>query len=364
MRKLLLLTLDFPPRTGGVARYLDALANQFRDHIQVVAQPERGSAAADQLAPYPIKRVRLLNQWANPKWMGAVWFLVARLQKNEIVLVSHVLPLGTAAWFAKFFTRQPYIVVVHGMDIGLAKQHPWKRRLARRVLRGAECVVANSRALAAEVERDFGVMNTTVVYPCLSDRDLASFEANRDDAAMNLLTVSRLVPRKGHERVLEALSRLRDRGQLGSIAYDIVGDGPMKEAIQDKIRMLGLERIVRLRGEVTDHERDQCYARASAFIMPTVVSATDREGFGTVYLEAAARGVPSIATRQPGVDEAVLDDETGLLVPDGDIDALAGVIHRLATEPRLLRQLGDNARRRALAEFTRDAQFGKLRAIL
>jgi len=366
MSRYLLLTLDFPPRRGGVARYLDALATTLQSDLRVLAEPEPGSRTFDETAPYPIERRSLLFRFFWPRWKKIVLLLLRRWKTYRIVLVSHVLPLGASAWIARWVTRRPYVVFVHGMDIGLVKQNGMKRWLAGRVLRAAALVVANSHALAEEVQQDFGVHKISITYPCVSPSLGLSQTSTkiRLDETLTLLTVARLVPRKGHLRVLEAMTYLFHMAPLGSVCYHIVGDGPMYKEIVQRTRELGIEDYVTIDRNLNDQEREKAYAEADIFVMPTLVSDTDREGFGLVYLESALHGLPSIATKQPGVDEAILDGETGVLVEDGDITALANAIARLGSDRTLRERLGAQARERALAEFTCYVQFGRLRQLL
>jgi len=364
MRKLLLLTLDFPPRTGGVARYLEALAVFFGEEIRVVANPEKGSEAFDKTAPFQIERQELLFKKVWPHWLKAVCFLIKEQTNYQNIIISHLLPLGAAAWLAKFVTRKFYIVIVHGMDVSLIKSSVHKKWLAGLILRGAKVVIANSQALADEVRRDFGVNETIVVYPGVRKIN-PQLDADRrliEDNCFNILTVSRLVVRKGHFRVLQALAKIKN--QIPNLQYRIVGDGPMKEELQKIVVDLGLDSIVKFDGLLGDSELAKAYEQADLFVMPTVVDPIDREGFGMVYLEAAVYGVPSIATRQLGVDEAILDGQTGILIDDGDIETLAATILALSHDPEKLKRLGEAARKRTLEEFTSEKQFEKLERFL
>jgi phosphatidylinositol alpha-1,6-mannosyltransferase len=349
-----------------VARYLDALATFLREDIQVVTEPEPHARAFDEAAPYPVERRALFFRFFWPRWKKIVLLLWQRRASYRVVLVSHLLPLGAAAWVVHWFTRRPYVVFVHGMDVGLANKYRGKRWLAGRVLRAAALVVTNSCALEREVQQDFGVQRTEVVYPCV--------EVTRTDHAVHhdpndpvtLLTVARLVPRKGHLRVLDAITYLFHMQQIGyrTLRYHIVGDGPMYETILEHARKLGVDSSVQIDRHVDDKNLGRVYRAADIFVMPTIPDEQDREGFGTVYLEAAAYGIPSIATRQAGVDEAVLDRKTGLLVPDGDIPALAGALQELIGDRGLRETLGQSARDRVAREFTCERQFRKLNTIL
>ncbi len=357
MPDILLLTPDFPPRQGGVAKYLHAFATSFYDRIFVVAEPDAQARFFDQHAEYPIRREALSFGFFWPNWLKSVWILIRESAKMKTIVVSHVLPFGTAAWIAGWFTRKPYVIIVHGMDIRLAMCGLWKQFLTGLVLRGARAIVTNSHSLAEELKKQFGVARVFVSYPCvLSNMIPESPIVRHQDGGCRFLTVSRLVERKGHLRVLEALALLRERGLLRDIRYRIIGDGPMAGAIRKRIEELCLSDIVRMESGVSDADRERAYVSSDVFVMPTLRKQEDREGFGLVYLEAAAFGVPSIATRHPGVDEAIADGKTGLLISDGDIPALADAMARLASDRPLRETLAQQASERVRTQFSCTSQ--------
>ncbi|MFC1788098.1 glycosyltransferase family 4 protein, partial [Patescibacteria group bacterium] len=320
-----------------------------------------GSEDFDHQALFSIERQPLLSRFVWPHWLVSVQYLIKQNKKYDQVLVSHVLPLGSAAWLAKFITGRDYLVIVHGMDIGLLKNSFLKKWLAKKVLKKAKVVVTNSKALEEEVKNDFGISQTVVVYPCLKQLDQPE---KIDHGQINLLTVARLVSRKGHARVLEALKLLQDRHQLGQTKYIIVGNGPIYQTLVNQIKHLGLENAVEIKQDLSDQELGQVYAKTDVFVMPTVDNFDDREGFGMVYLEAAQHGIPSIATYQKGVDEAVLDGQTGILVKDGQIDELARAINKLILDQESRHSLGQAAQERVNKEFNCQTQFSKLKPFL
>ncbi len=347
MKPLLLATLEFPPMHGGIARELGVLSDELGEELVVISDPQA-----------------FLSTNGSLRWKKAVRLFLGVGKNVRGILVSHVLPLGTAAMLAKRFTGVPYIVFVHGLDLSFAKRTPLKRFMAKQVLRSAATVVVNSEALGKEVQKDFGVKKTILAYPPLLPEFFhlaASFE---QPARMpfTLLTVSRLVARKGHVRVLRALANIQDR-LPSDWCYRILGDGPEYAKIKQEIEALGLTTRVSLEGSVDDETLTEAYKEASVFVMPTIAGGDDREGFGMVYVEAGAYGVPSIATLQPGVDEAVWNEKSGLLVPDGDIEALESAIIRLGDDPELRRRLGAGARERA-QELLPEKTFADLRLFL
>jgi phosphatidylinositol alpha-1,6-mannosyltransferase len=368
MRKVLLMTIDFPPRRGGVARYLDGLARYFSDEIFVIAEDESGAEEVDKDAPYEILRTNVLTNWFWPQWIKTIWLFIRHRNRYEKTIVSHVLPIGTAAWVAGWFTRRPYTVIIHGMDIGLVKGSGWKRWLAKLILQRAELVVANTDALAQEVAAVFGIDTTEVVYPCLSRiDDMAQADGeitDTQDEGFYLLSVARLVERKGVGRVLESLKYLDANEVLpDDWRYDIIGSGPLEAFLEKQINEFGLGGHVVIRNNVSDDELWRAYKQADVFVLPVVKGEVDREGFGMVYIEAAYFATPSIATDQHGVDEAVINKRTGLLVDDGDIQQLATSIETLFNDPEYTERLGKRAQVRVKNVFTCEQQLDKLKEL-
>lgn len=334
MTRVLLPTPDYPPKRGGVARYLSALVKTFPERIEV--DYVKGDL---------------------PTW-GWMMRLLRRRAAYDLLLISHVLPIGTAAWLAGVYTRKPYAVVLHGMDFDLARRTAWKRFLTRQILRGAKAVVTNTEALAGEV-RAFAAINVIVAHPCLTDELIEGEQVvtREPHEGIVLLTVGRLVERKGHEKVLRAMV------DLPNVRYRIVGNGQEKDRLKSIVTNLGLVDRVEFIDDVPDGRLPSIYAGADIFVMPTTKSETDREGFGIVYLEAQAFGVPVVATRQPGVDEAVKDGEGGLLIDDTP-EALHAALKKLIDNPALRERLGAAGRARVNAEFTREKQMSKFAQML
>ncbi len=232
---------------------------------------------------------------------------------------------------------------------------PWqvagerKRRLTR--LAGMLChaVVVNSRA-TAEVLRQARIPEHKVhLAPCgvpLPTNQPSRNEARRrlglPASAFVVSTLALLVPEKGIANLMEAMARISDPD--GDIRLVVAGDGPARCELERLAASRLAERATFL-GRVPDTA--DVYAAADVFALPSYL-----EGFGLVYIEAALHGVPSIGAAVGAVPETICDGETGLLVPPGDIDALAAAITRLRDNPDLCRRLGTAARTRALARFT------------
>lgn len=354
MRRVLIPTLESPEARGGIGRYIHAIAKTFPIALRVFVWNNTPTYA----------------QMLGVFWRGR--------REYDVLWVHHILPVGTAAYAFARLTGKPYVIFLHGMDFDLARANTRRRYTAKHILRNAEAIVVNSKALGREV-KEFCGRECLVVYPCVSD-DLLN-TANQDSPSrpraqregeishprdaqvrdgnivLRLLTVARLVQRKGHEKILRAMC------EVPNTLYDIVGDGPEQEKIEKTIIDLGLEQRVQIHPDVSDDSVADFYRSADIFVMPATRTPYDREGFGTVYIEAGLFGLPVIAAATPGVDEAIRDGETGLLVSD-DHDALVFALSRLVGDVELRKAMGEQGRDRVRREFTRESQMSKLGGLL
>jgi phosphatidyl-myo-inositol dimannoside synthase len=247
---------------------------------------------------------------------------------------------------------------VHGEESAAAltsRDFSWTMR---RVHAGASIAITNSKN-SAQVLASVGFDPTRmrVVYPGVNgDRyrpDVDGREVRRRfDAPPGqlLLSVGRLQRRKGHDLVIEALDALQ--AELPDLTYLIVGDGAERSRLEKLVHERGLERRVRFEGEVPADRLPAYYAAADVFVLPTRMDDGDFEGFGLVFLEAAASGKPVIGGRTGGVPEAVADLETGLLVDGGDVRQLVDAIRALATSAELRTRYGAAGRQRTERDFT------------
>lgn len=165
-----------------------------------------------------------------------------------------------------------------------------------------------------------------------------------------ILSVGRLVRRKGFDRVIEALPALRRFHR--DVVYEIVGDGPDREYLIDLARSCGVADRVRFHGSINDDALRAAYERAWCFALPVRRDGYEVEGFGLVYLEAAVVGVPSIGGRGSGAEDAILHGKTGLVVDGTDGREIGDALELMLRDRDFALMLGDAARKRALGEFS------------
>ncbi len=339
--KILTITIDHFPQSGGVARYADGACRLFKDDMRVIADIDLDQSVKDayrQEAPYEIEYEGFMRKgW--PKWWEALQII--KEAKEDMIFVHHVLPLGLAA----MLSSKPYVVFLHGMDFATASRHWRRRHVLRRVLRRARAVVANSQKLKDEV-KDFAGVDAIRCYPqpwMIGSPDDRVARKHK----FRLVSVARIAKRKGYNRVLEMLRD--DPKMAATCSYTIVGKGEYSDELRRLIDEYGLEETV------TFHETDATeairsgYENADLFVLPTMNEGGNKEGFGIVYLEAATYGVPTVAMNIPGVNEAVLHGQTGLLADD--VAELHDCVERLMNDEDELQRLGQAALMRVSKEF-------------
>jgi glycosyltransferase involved in cell wall biosynthesis len=227
---------------------------------------------------------------------------------------AHWLPAGAVA----ATTGKPFLVQLWGSDVELARRSP---RLARRIVRRASAVVCPSNALAEDA-RALGARDVAVIP---SGIDLPA-EVGEEAEPPEVLYAGRLSPEKG---VLELVEAARGMNLV------VAGDGPLRK------------RVPQARGFVPPDELGRLYARAAVVACPS-----HREGFGVACLEAMAHGRPVVASAVGGLLDLVVDGETGIHVPPGDVPALRSALERLLGDPELRRQMGEAGRLRAAERFS------------
>lgn len=355
--RIALVTLDYPPEHGGVARYLGNLVEVSEGGIEVFV-PETHVCEG----PGRVKTMRMFapGPWSWRRLVASCYAL--RTQGFTHVFVSHVLPVGTAAWIAHLFGGLSYSVLVHGLDIRLAAQRPHRRWLAGQVLRRAAHVFTNSQVVANEVHRFWPAIKVEVMTPGVEPRAFLSREEARaqlgvERSARICLTVARLVPRKGIDMMIRVLEHHPDW------RYVVVGSGGDEARLRDLADMHAPGRVEFVT-HATDHVRDLWYAAADMFVFFAREAEADIEGFGIVPLEAGLAGLPVLAGRAGGVIEAVVDGVTGVLVDPRDLAAMSAAFGALANDPTQREALGRAGSARVQKDFAWRPRWERLRAIL
>jgi glycosyltransferase involved in cell wall biosynthesis len=194
--------------------------------------------------------------------------------------------------------------------------------------------------------------------------DLAPFvRADFSSIPPLIVAVGRLIAKKGFADLIRACRLLMERGK--SFRCEIIGEGPLEAELREQIAQLDLQDCVELLGAKPQHEIRECLATASAFVLPSVVDPDGgMDNLPTVIMEAMAAGLPIISTATGGIPEMVIQNETGFLVPPGDVAALAGAIERLFDDIGLAQRLGECGFQRAKELFSIDKNVRSLLALI
>jgi len=351
-----LVTLDYPPETGGIARYLGNLVRASNGRIHVFVNLTHATNG--------VGRVEVMHLLGRGPWSWRPAISSIRSLKNAgytHVLVSHLLPLGTAALFARLIGGIPYSLFIHGLDLRLALAHPRKKKIAKYVLRKAEHIFANSEVIAAEVEAFSGVKPVVVTPGTEEQQSISKAEARKQlglsEHERVVLAVGRLVPRKGFDTLIASLNTLPTSRRLV-----IIGDGNDEARLKELAQ--SFSRRVTFIQHASDEMRDLWYAAADIFALPVRDEGVDVEGFGIVFLEAAAHGLPVIAGRSGGAVEAIEDGKTGLLVDPNNPQDLAEKIEYLFMHKDLREEMGRAGKVRARTDFSWEERYALLRRTL
>jgi phosphatidylinositol alpha-1,6-mannosyltransferase len=254
------------------------------------------------------------------------------------------------AWLLKRWRGVPYLCYMHGEETALTTSREYELMI-RRVLAGADLVIANSRNTEGLLRHRWGVPPPKVrlLFPGVDAARFVPAERNNrvrqrlgwDDRPV-VLTVGRLQRRKGHDHMILALDQVRRR--IPDVLYAIVGAGAERQRLVDLVAAKGLHRHVRFLGEVDDATLIDCYQQCDLFVLPNRQDGGDIEGFGMVLLEAQACGKPVVAGTSGGTEETMQIPDTGRVVDCRGPDRLAALLVELLSQPHVLARMGDAAR--------------------
>ncbi len=373
MMKLLIISAEFPPLIGGIATFGYSLAKGLREmgyDVEVVTSV--GSSGSERLDGMRVVRTpNIFNRRflkIVPLFCASLWSCISR-RPGKLILMTcgHE---GLVGRVLRILFDSQYLVVVHGSEILQLENRKMLGWLATKVFTGAEMVVANSnytRELLASVE--VPSEKIIVVNPPI---DLDGYDEGIDTAFVRekyaltgkrvILTVGRLVKRKGYKEVVEVLAQ--SKVAYPDLVYVLVGDGECRKELECLISSYGLWDRVRMTGAVSHTELQQLYKLCEIFITPSHEVNGDVEGFGIALLEAGVFSKPVIAGRSGGVEDAVVDWETGLLVNPHNVEDIKQKLHLLLEDRGLRGRLGRNGRDRVVRQFGLRKQSERLEHIL
>ncbi len=384
MAPQLLLSYDFPPIGGGIARWMAELAKRYPPGSLVVSTGQHPDAPdVDATFPNRVDRLPLAARRLRSLQGLLFWSrraaVLTRECGAEFIWCGNMKPAAYPAKWTMERLGTPFGVLLHGGDL-LILQHQvhqslLKRRTARALLASAAVLVANSRwtrdcclTLLSELEIEPGERQVQVV-PLGADH--VFFRPGVDVAAAReryglgegrwLLSVARLARHKGIDTALGALSLLGDR--YPDLRYAVVGSGEELGSLEEEARHLGVADRVRFLTDVPDRDLPAIYNCAEVYLGVSRLMEQRVEGFGISIAEASACGIPVVAGRSGGIPEAVRDGDTGLLVDAERPEAVSDALGVLLDDPALRARLGGAGRRAVETYYNWDRVAGDLARI-
>ncbi len=375
MTKVLIVTNDYPPRRGGIQSFVHALALRLPpDEVVVYAPAWAGAVEFDAAQPFPVVRHPGSLMLPVRSVATRACSLVAEHGCDQ-VLFGAAAPLGLLAPRLRAAGARRIVGLTHGHEAGWAAV-PGARPLLRRIGDDVDTLTYLAEYFRVRLARALSADGARRMVRLAPGVDPAEFRRGAGGARIRgqfgiaperpvVVCVSRMVPRKGQDTLIRAWPAVRARTP-GDPLLLLVGDGPYRPRLEAQARRAGVADAVLFTGPVSRADLPACYDAATVFAMPcrTRRGGLDVEGLGIVYLEAAATGLPVIAGDSGGAPDAVLDGETGYVVPGRDVSAVADRLVELLADPAGALAMGEKGRAWIDREWTWDRVAEKLTALL
>lgn len=369
--RLALITQDFPPSIGGIQTYSYEIARRIHSRCEdflVVAPAIKGHKSFDADLSFDVMRIKTPEHWLG---LIAIPRLLPEFKNRKIDTTFHAqwqtIPIGNMS--RKFCFTDHIFCSVHARELIFNPYFGYAgsifSRVRQKLLESVTHFFPVSQysedlllQLGIAAERCSVVMNGT-------DPN-RFFPKPVDDLKLRLglsqkkilLTITRLVSRKGIDTVLKALKILGD--DFRDLHYVIVGEGDHRSELLRLTEELDLGNRTTFTGRIDPDLLNDYYNLADIFVMPTKTVPPDIEGFGIVFLEAGSCGKPVIGSTSGGISSAVIHNETGLLVNENDPDELALAIKKILSNPDMASRMGKKGRDRVLSETNWDTASEKL----
>lgn len=365
MNRLLVLSELFLPTRGGTAVWAAEVYKRLGGReIHIVTAEVPGAAEVDAAHPNTIHRLNLGRvPWLRPESLAMYVRLFSRslalalTHRFDAIHAFRALPEGLVAWLVARMTFRPVVIYAHGEEL-TSWGRGGKYRAMRFALRHADRVIANSEHTRATL-LGMGVLpaRVTLIYPGV---DVAVFRPGLDVAGLResldirpderlVFSVGRLSRRKGFDQVIRAVAQLRAEGV--AVRYVIAGIGEDADYLDGLIAQHALQGIAHRIGAVSEADLPRWMNACDVFAMPNREINGDNEGFGMVFIEAAACGKPSLAGEAGGTGSAVLDGVTGRRIDGRILADVVSALRDLLTNAEQARRWGDAALARVRGEF-------------
>ncbi|HSZ39818.1 MAG TPA: glycosyltransferase family 4 protein [Trebonia sp.] len=374
MRRTLIVTNDFPPRQGGIQSFIHSLALRLPpEQLTVYAPKWDGAKEFDAVQPFEVVRHPTSLMLPVPSVTNRA-VAIARRVNAEAVVFGAAAPLGLITPSLRRAGVEKAVAITHGHEAGWAAL-PVARTLLRRIGEETDVVTYLGEYFRVRIAHAVSVAAAARMVRLDPGVDAERFRSSPEAAAKIrerhglasrpvAVCVSRLVPRKGQDTLIRAWPEVIR--QVPGAALLIVGDGPYLDSLRQLAARSGVSPHVVFTGPVGEDELAAHYAAGDVFAMPcrTRRRGLDVEGLGIVYLEASAAGLPVIGGDSGGAPDAILDGESGYVVPGRDVAALAGRLAELLADPAKARAMGEKGRGWVERDWSWEHSAARLQAII
>lgn len=354
--KILLFTLEYPPFNGGVANYCGNLIKYWPEQDSISTLDNSGGRLINNKLPIL-------------KWIPACLALREKIKQNKIdhILTGNILPLGYASLICSILYKIKYSVILHGLDLSLAIANSRKKFFSEKILLNADKIICANRYVAEIACKNFPAIRGKIIIAnpgveAIKTNNAQNIEKLKEKYFLKdkiiLLSVGRIVKRKGFDSIIEAMPKVLEK--IPNLVYVILGNGSELKNCESLISNLGLSGDVKIIKNADDIERDCWYGACDIFIMISKNINGDFEGFGIVYLEANSAGKPVIAGDSGGVNDAVINGLNGILIDPENSNQIISAIIKLARDQSLRKLLGERGKKRAIDEFNWKKQINKI----
>jgi len=357
---------EFPPIGGGASKVSFELARTLvnLNHEVIVLTSRFGDAPKiEMIDGFTVHRVWSWRNGVHDCGLrGAFTFLLSALPRlRKILHTQHIdvvhyffgLPTGLLSAYSYFLKKKPYIISLRGSDVPmydrdsdkLMLMHRLSKSISHRIWRNASQVFAVSHGLQELAVASFPDIDVDVIHNGVDfvDNSRAAQHPRADERILRLICVSRLIPRKGISDLFDAIALIPDI----ELELILIGTGPIIAALREHTVRLGIAEKVTMVGYCSRKQVEDFYTKADIFVLPT-----HSDAFANVILEAMSAALPVISCNVGGVEEAVDDGKTGILVSPRKPKELAAAITTLAHNEELRTKFGTAGQKKARANFT------------
>jgi len=322
LTKIALITSEFPPEPGGIGNHAYNLAKYFSNEgfeVSVISDhrlkdPQK-EIEFDSKQNFSIKRIKISNIRVF-MYFKRIFSSFKIISDNHIVIASGKFPIWLVA-FSSFFLNKKRIVVIHGTEVNF--KNNFLKKSINFSLNRFHKVIAVSKYTASLV--DNLELNDIEVIPNGYEMEEVVFEKLNFSTYPNLITVGSITERKGQNNVIKALPTLIE--EFPNIHYHIVGSPTEKEECLTLAKSLKVDNYITFHGKVSEPRKQALISSSDIFIMlSNTTDSGDVEGFGIALIEANHFGIPVIGAKDCGIEDAVADFKSGVLVKNTDQNAI------------------------------------------